>query len=106
MIPEKGITRSLEEYKKMKQDTAGYYIDWLAMNQLGEQLLALKRYEDARTLFEHNAAEFPDRDLVLLNLAKLYEETGRKEEAIIWYKKVIAVNPNYLEAKNRLKELQ
>lgn len=97
---------AVEEYKKMKKDTAHFYIDWLAMDQLGNQLFNLKKYEAARILFENNAAEFPERDLVLADLAKTYEILGRKEDAIIWYKKVLAVNSNYQEAKNRLKELE
>lgn len=105
VIVKNGAVKAVEEYKKMKADTAHYYIDWLAMNQLGDQLFALKRYEDARIVFENNALEFPERDLALLSLAKTYEELGRKEDAIVYYKKVLAVNPGYEEAKNRLKEL-
>ena len=105
VIVKNGAVKAVEEYRKMKADTAHYYVDWLAMNQLGDQLFALKRYEDARIIFENNALEFPERDLALLSLAKTYEELGRKEDAIVYYKKVLAVNPGYEEAKNRLKEL-
>lgn len=98
--------KAVEEYSKMKQDTARYYIDWLAMDQLGNQLYDLKRLEDARIIFENNAIEFPQRDLALFDLAKTYEKLGRKDDAIIWYKKVLALNPGYEEAKNRLKNLQ
>jgi CubicO group peptidase (beta-lactamase class C family) len=105
VIVKNGAVKAVEEYKKMKADTARYYIDWLAMNQLGDQLFTMKRYEDARIIFENNAREFPERDLALLSLAKTYEELGRKEDAIVYYKKTLAVNPGYEEAKNRLKEL-
>ncbi|MFN8345088.1 MAG: serine hydrolase, partial [Spirosomataceae bacterium] len=105
IIVTNGAIKAIEAYRKMKADTARYYIDWLAMNQLGDQLTAMKRYEDARVIFENNAAEFAERDLALLSLAKTYETLGRKEDAIVYYKKVLAVNPNYEEAKNRLKEL-
>ena len=98
--------KALAEYARMKKDTANYYIDWLAMNQLGDQLITLKRYEDARIIFENNASEFPTRDLALLSLAKTYEALGRKEDAITWYKKVLSLTPGYEEAKNRLKELE
>ncbi len=97
--------KAVEQYKLMKQDTAHYYIDWLAMNQLGDQLFTLKRYEDARIIFENNVAEFPTRDLAAFSLAKTYEMLGRKKDAIAWYKKVITLTPTYEEAKNRLKEL-
>ena len=98
--------KAVEEYNKMKKDTANFYIDWLAMDQLGNQLFTLKRYEDARIIFENNAAEFPQRDLTLFSLAKTYEILGKKEDAITWYKKVLLLNPGYEEAKNRLKDLE
>ncbi len=104
MMAVDGALKSVEAYKRMKADTAHYYIDWLAMNQLGEQLITLKRYDDARILFENNAAEFPQRDLILFNLGKTYELLGRKEDAVRWYKKAMEINPKNEEARNRLKD--
>jgi CubicO group peptidase (beta-lactamase class C family) len=106
LIVSQGASRSVEEYRKMKADTARYYVDWLAMDQLGNQLFTLKRYEDARVIFENNAVEFPQRDLVMISLAKTYEALGRKADAITFYRKAISLNPGNEEAKNRLKELQ
>jgi CubicO group peptidase (beta-lactamase class C family) len=98
--------KAVEAYNKMKNDSAHYYIDWLAMDQLGNQLYDLKRYEDARIIFEKNSIEFPQRDLALFDLAKTYEKLGRKEDAITLYKKVLVLNSGYEEAKNRLKDLR
>ena len=106
IIASSGVSKAVEEYKLMKKDTANFYIDWISMDFLGNQFFTLKRYEDARIFFENNAAEFPEKDLVLISLAKTYEELGRKNDAIIWYKKTLAINPGYEEAKNRLKELE
>lgn len=105
IVAAKGAAAAVTDYKRMKADSAHYYIDWLSMNYLGEQLYNLKRYEEARIIFENNAAEFPRRDLVLINLAKTLQELGKKEEAIHWYKKTLEVFPNFEEARNRLKEL-
>ena len=106
IIASAGVSKAVEEYKRMKKDSANFYIDWISMDFLGNQLFTLKRYEDARILFENNAVEFPSKDLVLISLAKTYEKLGRKKDAIIWYKKTLAINPGYEEAKNRLKELE
>jgi CubicO group peptidase (beta-lactamase class C family) len=106
IIVEGGTAKAIKEYKRMKADTANYYIDWLAMNQLGDQLFTMQRYEDARMIFENNTAEFPDRDYIMTSLAKTYEKLGRKADAIGWYKKAVALNPKNEEAKNRLKELK
>lgn len=106
IIASEGVNSAVAEYQVMKKDTAHYYIDWISMDFLGKQLYDLKRYEEARVIFENNAREFPDRDIVLLSLADTYRMLGRKEDAIAWYKKVIALGTSNQEAMNRLKELE
>lgn len=106
LIAEKGAVKAVEEYKRMKADSAHYYIDWISMNFLAEQLLTLKRYEEARVIAENNMAEFPTRDLVMVTTGNIYLALNRKAEAIACYKKALAIYPGYQEAKNRLKELE
>lgn len=106
VIVKQGAAAAVEAYKKMKADSASYYIDWLAMNQLGDMLYTLKRYEEARLLQENNATEFPQRELVMISLARTYEALGRKQDAITYYKKAIAIFPANQEPRNRLKELE
>lgn len=96
---------AVAEYKKMKSDTAHYYVDWLQMYFLGEKLFNLKRYDDARIIAENNVIEFPERDLVALSMANIYLALNRKKDAILFYKKTLQLNPESEEAKNRLKEL-
>jgi CubicO group peptidase (beta-lactamase class C family) len=105
-ISQMGAVKAVDEYKKMKADTAHYYIDWISMNFIAEQLLNLKRYEDARVIAENNAAEFPDKDLVMFTTGNIYLALNRKEDAITYYKKTLQLYPGYQEAKNRLKELE
>lgn len=90
----------------MKADTVNNYVDWISMNFIAEQLLNLKRYNDARLIAENNATEFPDKDLVMLTLGNVYLALNRKEDAIRFYKKALQIYPGYQEAKNRLKELE
>ena len=106
ILTKESATTALAAYKKMKADTAHYYIDWLAMNQLGDELYTLKRYEDARILFGNNVAEFPTRELALYSLAKTYEALGNKPAALEWYKKALQLNPAYEEARSKIKELE
>lgn len=106
LIGSKGVVKAVEAYQVMQKDTVHYYVDWISMDFLGNKLYDLKRYEEARILFENNAAAFPDKDLSLYSLAKTYEALGRKEDAITWYKKVLAITPGYEEARNRLKALE
>jgi CubicO group peptidase (beta-lactamase class C family) len=104
-ISQIGATNAVEEYKKLKKDTVTYYIDWISMNFISEQLLTLKRYEDARVIAENNVVEFPDKDLVMVTMGNIYLALKRKEDAIKYYKKTLQLNPEYEEAKSRLREL-
>ena len=94
-----------EEFKQIKADTAHFYIDWISMNFLAQQLLTLKRLNDALVIAENNVQEFPDKDLVLVTMGNIYLALNRKEDAILFYKKALAITPGYEEARNRLKEL-
>lgn len=93
-------------YKKMKIDTAHYYVDWVQMYYLGERLLNLKRFDDAKIIAENNVIEFPDRELITLSLANIYLALNMKADAIKFYKKTIQLNPLSDESKNRIKELE
>jgi len=64
IIGKYNATKAVTEYKRMKVDTAHYYADWLQMYYLGEKLLNLKRYEDARIIAENNVREFTDKDYI------------------------------------------
>jgi len=100
-----GAVKAVEEYKKLRTDTTHYYIDWISMNAIAQQLLDAKRYEDAKVIAENNVTEFPDKDLVMVTMANIYLALNRKEEAITFYKKALQITPIYEEAKNRLKEI-
>ena len=101
-----GAVKSIEKYKKMKTDTAHYYIDWISMNNIAQQLLSLKRYEEAKVISENNVIEFPNKDLILFTMGNIYLALNRKGDAIKFYKKTLEITPFYEEAKNRLKELE
>jgi CubicO group peptidase (beta-lactamase class C family) len=105
-IAQYGATKAVEEYKKMKADSANYYIDWISMNFIAEQLLNLKRLDDARIISENNVAEFTDKDLVMLTMGNIYLALNRKEDAIKYYKLTLQLYPGYEEAKTRLRELE
>jgi CubicO group peptidase (beta-lactamase class C family) len=106
LIAQSGAAKAVEAYKTMKGDSAHYYIDWISMNFIAEQLLTLKRYEDARVIAENNVIEFANRDLVMVTMANIYLALNRKDDAITFYKKTLQLTPGYEEAKNRLKELE
>jgi CubicO group peptidase (beta-lactamase class C family) len=105
-IQQVGVVNAIKEYKKMKADSAHYYIDWISMNFIAQQLLDLKRYEEAKVISENNVNEFPDKDLIMVTMGNIYLKLNKKEDAIRFYKKALQITPVYEEAKNRLKELE
>ncbi len=106
LITKIGAVNTVAEYKKMKADSAHYYIDWISMNFIAEQLLNLKRLEEAKIISENNVAEFPNKDLVLLTMGNIYLALNRKEDAVNYYKKTLQITPGNGEAKSRLRELE
>lgn len=105
-IEKLGAKKALEEYKRMKADTSHYYIDWISMNFITQQLLNLKRTAEAEVIGENNVKEFPDKDLIMVTMGNVYLALNKKEKAIQYYKKTLEITPIYEEAKNRLKELE
>ena len=105
-IQQFGVVKAVEEYKKMKADSARYYVDWISMNFIAQQLLTLKRYEDAKVIAENNVDEFSNKDLILVTMGNVYLALNRKEDAARFYKKALLITPMYEEAKNRLKEIE
>jgi hypothetical protein len=62
------LAAAVEEYKKMKAETANYYIYWIQMYYVADKLFTLKRYWDARIIGKNNVLKFPERGLVMLAL--------------------------------------
>lgn len=106
LITTTGAANAVQTYQQLKLDTANYYVDWISMNFLAEQLLKLKRLEDARIIAENNAAEFPNRDLVQYTMGNIYVALGRKADATKAYKKALEINSNYVEVINALRKLE
>ncbi len=75
----------------MKTDSAHYYIDWISMNFIAQQLLVLKKYEDAKLISENNVNEFPNKDLILVTMGNIYLALNKKEDAIKFYKKALQI---------------
>ena len=105
LINKIGIKEAVIEYENMKNDTAKFYIDWISMNFIAQQLLTLKRTEDAKVLSEKNLKFFPDKDLILVTMGNIYQELDRKEDALDCYKKALLINPMYEEAKSKIKAM-
>jgi CubicO group peptidase (beta-lactamase class C family) len=105
LITKNGMADALKTYNKLKKDTANYYTDWISMNYMVEQLLQLKRLNDAKLLGESNVLDFPNKDLIMVSMGNVYLALNQNTEAIEYYKKCLGINPNFEEAKTRLRQL-
>ncbi len=106
IIAKYGAAVAVSEFHHMHQDSSTYHTDWLQMYYLADKLLLLKRYEEAKIIAENNVSVFPDKDYIALSMANIYNALNRKEDAIKYYKKTLQINPDFEEARNKLKELQ
>ena len=59
-------------HQQRQKNMVSDYVDWISMNFIAQQLLTLKRYEDARVISENNVQEFPNKDLILVTMANIY----------------------------------
>ncbi len=105
LIAEKGVVAAVKEYQVLKADTGHYYADRISLCFLAEQLLTMKRVEDARLMAENNIAEFPSFDMANCILGNVYLQLGKKEDAALYYRKTLKISPFYEEARSRLKEM-
>jgi len=92
-----------------KSDTAHYYVSEWEFNQLGGSLLYGSSFDNHQNLalevFKINTLLFPDSFNTYDSYAEGLRVAGKKHEAILMYKKSIALNPNNEDGKRALEEL-
>jgi cell division septation protein DedD len=79
----------------------------------GSEAIFMNDYQSAEKYLDEALALNPENPYALLNMGVVYENTGRKEQAISMYQKVIEMNPKGKEeqsmtelARTKLKNLQ
>jgi len=75
------------------------------LNMLGYQLAYRQRYKDALRILHLNADEYPESANVYDSLGENYLLSGDEEEALIYYKKALEVDPEYPSAKAAVERL-
>ena len=76
------------------------------MNILGYQLLHQGKTKEAIEVFRLNTEAFPESYNVWDSYAEAYMISGDKENAIKYYKKSLAINPESISGKEALKKLE
>ncbi len=77
-----------------------------SINNLGYELLRMKRVEDAVSIFYWNTELYPKSWNVYDSLAEACLAQGDKGRAIRYYRKSLELNPNNTGGRDKLKELE
>jgi CubicO group peptidase (beta-lactamase class C family) len=116
-VLEKGTVEAKKLYYETRKDRPGD-LDEATINQIGYSLMNAKKYKEAIEVLKLNVESYPGSTNVYDSLAEAYLNSGDKEMAITYYKKVLEMAPkdtktdkDFLErirtgAVEKLKELE
>ncbi|MBS1532183.1 MAG: beta-lactamase family protein [Bacteroidetes bacterium] len=96
---------ALAHFNELKSDTAHYYLDEGEMNSLGYAMLNDSHASEALEVIRLNTILFPASWNTYDSYADMLAKAGKKEEAIMMYKKAVQMNPKDDDGKQALKQL-
>ena len=107
LLDESRIDEAINAYQRIfyenKNDS---YLTENRLNMMGYQYIYKKMYDQAIAILVLNTEFYPDSPNCYDSLGEAYMKSGNKELAIENYKKVLELNPENQNAKNKLKQLQ
>lgn len=106
VIDEQGVEQAISFYYQLRKTSPETY-DFTEnrLNELGYQLLAQKKYQEAIEIFQLNVEQFPVAFNVYDSLGEAYMLNGQNELAISNYRRSLELNPGNTNAKEMLKRL-
>jgi CubicO group peptidase (beta-lactamase class C family) len=109
ILQEKGVEAAFCKLYELKDDSLHYYLSEDDMNELGLQMLYAAGFnnhkEYALEILRQNVLLFPYSFNTYDSYAEALANVGKKAEAVIMYKKSIALNPSNENGKKALAEL-
>ncbi|MEP2935448.1 MAG: serine hydrolase domain-containing protein [Gilvibacter sp.] len=103
-IESEGIDAGIAFYKENK-DASAYHVSEQSLIVEGYRFLHAGNAQDAAKIFKLSTEVFPNNDNPYDSYAESLMELGKNEEAIVNYKKSLALNPNNNNAIKMLKKL-
>lgn len=91
---------------EMSSDTSNFIMDENELNELGYEFLNIKKEDLAFEVFRSALVLFPSSDNLFNSYGEALAGSGRKEEAIIMYKKSLLINPQNEDSKKALEALK
>jgi CubicO group peptidase (beta-lactamase class C family) len=104
VIENKGIDAGIVHYTRIK-DSVAYSLSEGEMNRIGYLLMRSDRIEEARKIFQLIVEEFPSSSNAYDSFGESLMALGKKELAIINYRKSVELNPNNQNGIDALKKL-
>lgn len=104
VMTNQGLARGIEKMNELKSSIY-YDVQEADMNEAGYYLLRAGKIEEALEILKFNAEKFPRSGNVYDSLGEAYLKAGHKEQAILNYKKAIALDPDNKNAIKALEEI-
>ena len=104
-IINKDADTAIKNYKERRDESKDQDLSESQINQLGYDLMFMKKLDEAIKIFELNTNDFPESANVWDSLAEANMNKGNKELAIKYYEKSLKLNPENKNAVEKLKEL-
>jgi tetratricopeptide (TPR) repeat protein len=105
-LNKRGFSHADEVYAEAKKQDPEMKIDNDALNSWGYALMRQGHLPEAIEIFKLNVDLHPDSSHIHVSLGEAYEKSGQKDLAISNYKKALEINPDNMDAAERLKALQ
>lgn len=103
----KEYTKALNAYLKIKQkDSLDPVIDLMRLNRMGYKYLSANKISEAKELFKINIALYPIKSLVYDSMGDAYKKEKDTANAIEYYKKSLAINPENRNSLINLRKLR
>jgi hypothetical protein len=107
-IEKSGVDSAVKQYRGLRERVAinGYYdfTEW-RINELARHLVFAAKVPEAIAILEMNAEFNPRSVSIPFELGELYRRQGDRDKAIASFQKVLQLQPNNPQARQRLTEL-
>lgn len=104
LIEKEGLANSQGAFHTLKDDP-DYYLDEGEMNLAGYEFIETNQLAEAAFIFKQNLAAFPHSFNTYDSYGEVLLKLGKEQEAIEYYKKSVAYNPQNENGRTVLKEL-
>jgi CubicO group peptidase (beta-lactamase class C family) len=101
----KGFDQAVPVAARLKKQDSSFQLSEAELNGWGYQLVAQKKIVPALYIFKLNVALYPKSANVYDSLAELEESTDNTSEALVNYKKSLAIDPQNKHAMERIETL-